>query len=109
MAQVYVHGSRIPHPHFPDVATRFYENTRQVPITPDPPPAHRSHSVGSQPPAPLPTAGYSTTILPTQPAAPSSQQQSTLHGQPSHQTPKLVVEREIREQRDKERSSIPGI
>lgn len=100
-----MHGSRIPHPHFPDVATRFYENPRQVPITPDPPPAHRSLTVGGQP-TETPTTVYSSTVLQsqqTQPVAPSSQQQSTLH---SSQTTKLIVDREIR---DKERSSIPGI
>lgn len=109
MAQVYVHGSRIPPPHFPDVGTRFYENPRQVPITPDPPPAHRS--------APTLSSAYSSTVSSQQASSSSSssvpntggnQQLSTIHLQhSSHQSSKInVIERE---QRDKERSSIPGI
>lgn len=42
VAQVFVHNARIPHPHYPDVSARFYENPRAtLQATNEPPPAHR--------------------------------------------------------------------
>lgn len=75
----------IPHPHYPDVSARFYENARSaVPAVTEPPPAHRN------PLSATPPINY---------AAPSEL--------PAHLLPK-ALERE-REQREKERkSSIPG-
>lgn len=100
MAQVYVHGSRIPHPHYPDVGTRYYDGSRSLPPVADPPPAHRSHGGA---PASSSSSGSSTSSY-SAPAIP--QASGPLHSHP-HQ--KLIDrEREIRE-RDKERStSIPG-
>lgn len=80
VAQVYVHGTRIPHPHFPDA--RFYENPRAtLQSTNEPPPAHRS-------------------VLPT----------TTPYGTASIPAPvRDRGQREREREREKERtSSIPG-
>lgn len=73
----------IPHPHYPDVGARFYENARSaLPAPTEPPPAHRNMMSGTPP------INY----------APATE---------LHLLPK-ALERE-REQREKERkSSIPG-
>lgn len=42
MAQVYVPGTRFPHPHYPEVGARYYDNPR--PLNAEPPPAHRAHN-----------------------------------------------------------------
>ncbi|XP_055296443.1 protein split ends isoform X2 [Sitodiplosis mosellana] len=76
----------IPHPHYPDVGARFYDNARPaIPTATEPPPAHRNPQMSGTPPI-----NY---------AAPGEL--------PPHLMPK-ALERE-REQREKERkSSIPG-
>lgn len=42
VAQVYVPGTRIPHPHYPETGARYYDSSRQMPA--EPPPAHRPSS-----------------------------------------------------------------
>lgn len=96
MAQVYVHGTRIPHPHYPDVGPRFYENARStIQVTSEPPPAHRNPIN-----APSPVAGYASVSV----------QPPSANELPSHMHSKLL-ERE-REQREREKeqrkTSIPG-
>lgn len=101
MAQVYVHGTRIPHPHYPDVGPRFYENTRvSIQATSEPPPAHRNPLN-----APSPVAAYASVSVQPPPA----------NELPSHMHSKLLErEREQREREQRERekeqrkSSIPG-
>lgn len=96
VAQVYVHGTRIPHPHFPDA--RFYETTRPtIPAVTEPPPAHRN-SIN----APSPGA-YSAVSIPL-----------AANELPSHMHSK-IIEREIEQQRERERerekerkTSAPG-
>lgn len=83
VAQVYVPGTRIPHPHYPDA--RYYESARVAIPTPEPPPAHRN------PLSATPPTGYVA----------ANELPSHLHSK--------AMERE-REQREKERkSSIPGM
>lgn len=97
VAQVYVHGTRIPHPHYPDVGPRFFENARaSIQPTSEPPPAHRNPIN-----APSPVAAYASVSVQPPPA----------NELPSHMHSKLL-ERE-REQREREKeqqrkSSIPG-
>lgn len=43
VAQVYVPGTRFPHPHYPEAGARYYDNN-QRPLTAEPPPAHRPHN-----------------------------------------------------------------
>lgn len=99
VAQVYVHGSRIPHPHYPDVGSRFYENARaQIQPTSEPPPAHRNPIS-----APSPVAAYASVSVQPPPA----------NELPSHMHSKLLErEREQRELREREKeqrkASIPG-
>lgn len=100
IAQVYVHNTRIPHPHFPDVNPRYYDGGR-APIQPsaEPPPAHRSGVVA----VPPQSATYGQPNVPP------------VNAIPPHMHTKLI-ERESREQqiqhdqreREKERkASIP--
>lgn len=101
MAQVYVHGTRIPHPHYPEVGPRFYENARaSIQSTSEPPPAHRNPMS-----APSPIATYASVNVQPPPA----------NELPSHMHSKLMErEREQREREQRERekdqrkSSIPG-
>ena len=81
----------IPHPHYPDVGARFYENARPaIPPSTEPPPAHRNPQMNATPPINYAPPGEL----------------------PPHLMPKAMErerERE-REQREKERkSSIPGL
>lgn len=94
VAQIYVPGTRIPHPHYPDA--RFYESARGGPIlTSEPPPAHRN-------PMTPPTNYVATNEMPTH-----------LHSKAMDRERERERERgreREREQREKERkSSIPGI
>lgn len=75
----------IPHPHYPDIGPRFYENARPaIPTAAEPPPAHRNQMSATPP------INYAPPEL------------------PAHLMPKTMEQRE-REQREKERkSSIPG-
>lgn len=84
VAQVYVHGTRIPHPHYSDA--RFYETVRAViPISAEPPPAHRNQ-LNPNP----------TNFVPNE--------------LPAHIHSKALEREREREQREKERiSSIPGM
>lgn len=92
VAQVYVPGTRIPHPHYPDA--RFYESARGGPI-PTPPPAHRNPMT--------PPTNY----------VPANEIPSHLHSKAIERERERERERgreREREQREKERkSSIPGI
>lgn len=90
MAQVFVHNTRIPHPHYPEVGARFFENPRaSLQSTPEPPPAHRSILPSTTPYAAANLTGVSADL--------------SMHSQ-------LVErEREREHEREKERmSSIPG-
>lgn len=87
VAQVYVH-TRIPHPQYQEVSSRYYEPVRQV--TAEPPPAHRPpHSVVAPSPsnfAPQPSPGPPTNL--------------------THLHPKMLgreIEREQREREQRER------
>lgn len=40
VAQVYVPGTRFPHPHYPEAGARYYDNPRSS-LGSEPPPAHR--------------------------------------------------------------------
>lgn len=89
VAQVYVPGTRIPHPHYPDA--RFYESARGPIPTPEPPPAHRN-------PMTPPTNYVAANEISTH-----------LHPKAMERERERGRERE-REQRENERkSSIPGI
>jgi len=101
VAQVYVHGTRIPHPHYSDAGVRYFDTTNR-PLPAEPPPAHRPLSA-----------------VPTLPSAaeyngPQSSTAAPLPPQPTNlvHVHSKVLERE-REQRDREkdreRNSIPGI
>ncbi|XP_054742082.1 protein split ends isoform X3 [Anastrepha obliqua] len=116
IAQVYVHNTRIPHPHYSERA--FYEAGRQIPI--EPPPAHRSvsaHSVVAPPPpatAPPPGAGAASPFIgaPTvqlSSAAPNVTT-SSVNVQPpavavAHLHPVQLLEHE-REQREREQQQL---
>lgn len=120
-----MHGSRIPHPHFPDVSNRFFETTtRSLPPggvggsgsnIADPPPAHRATARVAPPPSTVP---YGTPS-----PVPIVQQSTIVSGgvsglsatiQTTLETSKTVLDFLEREQRQqqlraaKERSSIPG-
>lgn len=127
VAQLYVHGSRIPHPHYPDVGgSRFFDGAGVPrPIPPaasgtvvEPPPAHRIHGPPSatyggppsQAPSLIPPGGNIVVIQ-----QPTQQQIVIPPTTPTVVLPPHVLvakpmdrEREQREQRDKDRSSIPG-
>lgn len=130
VAQVYVHNTRIPHPHYPEVTNRFYETVRQLPS--EPPPAHRSAALHSVV-APQPGSVGGGAVYASQLASPTNLSHlhtKILERDPtnlSHVHPKILErerereqrEREIREQqqqqlqreqqmREKERISIPG-
>ncbi|XP_053961213.1 protein split ends isoform X5 [Anastrepha ludens] len=116
IAQVYVHNTRIPHPHYSERA--FYEAGRQIPI--EPPPAHRSvsaHSVVAPPPpatVPPPGAGAASPFIgaPTvqlSSAAPNVTT-SSVNVQPpaaavAHLHPVQLLEHE-REQREREQQQL---
>lgn len=89
-----MHGTRIPHPHYPDVGARFYENTRSaIPSVSEPPPAHRNTVNG-------PSATYASVNIPPTPSE-----------LPSHMHSKLLEREREREQREREKerkSSIPS-
>lgn len=96
VAQVYMHGTRLPHTHFPDA--RFFESSRaSIPPASEPPPAHRN-SINTPSPG-----AYSTVNLPL-----------AVNELPSHMHSKILErEREQREreqrEREKERKSVvPG-
>ncbi|XP_059616724.1 protein split ends isoform X2 [Phlebotomus argentipes] len=103
VAQVYVSGTRIPHPHYPDAGARsYYESAAARPLPAEPPPAHRpsSHSVVA--PMSHPPTNYGAPSVPTTP--------TNLSHMYSQHPKTLEREREQRE-RDKERenrASIPS-
>lgn len=98
MQQAYLHGTRIPHPHYSDSTNRFYDPGPSRPILQEPPPAHhRSGSIGH----------YPSVVVGQQPQATLThlppQQQQTTH-------PSIAdLEREQRERaKERERNSIPS-
>lgn len=91
VAQGFVHGTRIPHPHFPDVNTGYYDSGRSsIPPTAEPPPAHRSIVGVAQ------NSSYAPLNIPSSSNVLTS----------AHMHPKLIIRehhlREMRKQQERE-------
>lgn len=110
VAQVYVHGNRIPHPHFPD-ARYFDAGGRPLPSVAgssvvDPPPAHRVHGPPSASYVAVPPSAGALVQVPQIGQASSIGMPPTPHN--IHAKAVIDRERELQLQRDKDRLSVPA-